>query len=539
MLHDNRNTHGYTATPKDLPSPIRDALSRIAGDVDGRCATLSTRCRDLLSKLVRCASYTSPTDSIRVRNETLSLQMGTSVRTIGRLKSELEAAGWIKRRQVKSRRRGMQVADTWLTGVALAALGLGKGAVDKCAQRYPQARPMRRPPAADASQTLPHSFSKRQSDPSGQGCFDKIEDQKTECSSEQGSGKPLSAAELDILHELQKEFGEHLDGLDAGAKDFEFGDAAATAVAAPTLKGVPNDLVPLALAGLTLGAIRKLMGLASKVGTRLGDVVAVAGQHILKARRAYSYVLKLLRSGKDWAALAAHNPRESKLARKDDGDAWRLTPQEALRIGVSAHALLADSMCALSPCGAVWSIREGVICEAPLSRVERGDWGTPAAHRGTAEDYERLAQRIVAHHESGELRLMSSSEVVCYAAEEAVLSSRLRAAVVPGLSVVDQRQGLAWRFGLHGLEQAELRVLNSRAGARYLPWAHQMQPEFELRLAKLWREGQAVVVGESDLLEIAATRNAAPILTRANSQPSRPAADLLAAFLPKCNINYM
>jgi hypothetical protein len=389
---------------------------------------------------------------------------------------------------------------------------------------------------ADAFTVLPQSSSKRQSSPSGPAAFEKPKDQKRECNTGQGAGKPLSAAELDILREMQEEFGEDLEGLDAAPADpFEFVDAAATADSSlPALEGVPDDLVPLAVAGLTLGAIRKLMGLASRAGTRLGDVVAVAGRHILKARRAYSYVLKLLRSGKDWAALA-RNPGEGKLARKEAGTAWRLTPQEAIQLGSAAHKLLGDGMCAVSACGAVWSVRDGVICEATLSQVERSNWGAPAAHRGTAEGYASLARRIVTRYESGELQLMSSADVVCYAAEEAVISARLRASAGPGLAVVDRVQGLAWRYGLQGLEQAELRALTNRKGVRYLPWAQQRQPGFELRLARLWRDGQATVVEESDLLDLAAARNATSRTTQA-ARPSSPASGLISTFLPSLQI---
>lgn len=66
---------------------------------------------------------------------------------------------------------------------------------------------------------------------------------------------------------------------------------------------LPEDLVQLE-AFLPRTAVFALMGIASKSGTRLSDVVAACGENIAKARHKFAYIRKLLSVPKDFAAVA-------------------------------------------------------------------------------------------------------------------------------------------------------------------------------------------------------------------------------------------
>lgn len=78
----------------------------------------------------------------------------------------------------------------------------------------------------------------------------------------------------------------------------------------PDSQAVPPDLHLLQNCGLTVPAIRKLMGMASKAGHLLGAIVQAAAKHIAKAARPYCYVKKLIASGKDWGAVSAQQEQE-------------------------------------------------------------------------------------------------------------------------------------------------------------------------------------------------------------------------------------
>ena len=289
MQYVNSTTNIYHGTPKDLPGPIQLALARVAGRV-GQCADIKPKARMLLSEFLRCVSYREPEGAVRVRNETLALALGISERSVIRLKKELELDGWISRHQVKSRRRGMQITDVWLTNNALQALGLNKkittSPVDNYSKSYPQVSAMRQPKKTDAL-SIPQSSSKRQVD------NDLLEICNTTIANDSEIEIPLSKSEMEILIKLQDQYGNELDGMDEDEHKEE-----------ETNPQVPKDLSLLANLGLKVPAIRKLMGLASNLGLRLGDIVNVAGKNISNARKTFSYVVKLINSKKDWKSLS-------------------------------------------------------------------------------------------------------------------------------------------------------------------------------------------------------------------------------------------
>jgi hypothetical protein len=113
------------STPiKDFPPLIRNALARAAGCDAGGLGELNVQERNLLCRIVRNVSASSPTESIRVANETLAIALKVSDRTIRRIKARLEEKGWLSRSQIQSRRLGMQISDVWLSEKALHTLGL-------------------------------------------------------------------------------------------------------------------------------------------------------------------------------------------------------------------------------------------------------------------------------------------------------------------------------------------------------------------------------------------------------------------------------
>lgn len=520
-----RDTHGHPPPTRDFPTPIRDALSRIAGRV-GRCAELGATARLLLAELVRCVGYKTPEVPFRVGNDALAAALGASVRSVGRLKLELEMAGWIGRRQVKSRRRGMQVADHWLTPLALDALGLGGPAVDNRRGTYPQATPKRRPTASDAFQTLPQSPSERRPAPTGPGNGEEPEDK--ESSPEQPA---LSEAELEVLRELQAQYGDDLALMDAE----EQGGLPPTIEEqlSPQVAGVPDDLQLLAHAGVTVHGIRKLMGLASRAGVRLADVVAAAGSHIARARKAYCYVLKLLRSGKDWASLA-RAPAPSELAKI--GEEGTGSEERARRFSQEVQGWLGSDGWAVSRrTGVVYAVREGQLEESTLSALASPGDGRlrwmGALNWPSDGQCQVTVRNIRKWLDEGDLEVMPPEAAMGLARGERVLVEQLQQACA---GKVMRGQGAAWRFKLGQLEQTELRVVTSRRGTVSLPWAAQLARGFDLRLARAWRDQQLEIVDEQQLLDAAQTAETPrkqPWLFSAGSPRERGAPVAVGALL--------
>lgn len=259
-MHAAIHAGRLNATPvaKDFPPAIQRALARISGRVGG-LANLRKGPRALLAELVRCASSRRPNDPIRVRNLTLAMALECSERTIARLKAELEASGWLRRQQVITRRAGAQVSDIWLTDMAIDALGLAEPdqtSAGKVGQEGARSCLQRQPSVASAYVDSLQSSSKRQ--PAGL--------------SEEPSHREPAPTSMP----------------EAGSNN-----------------GIPEDLKLLAHKGVSKPGIWRLMALATKAGTRLGQVVCVARNGIEKARHPYAYVLRLLRLGRDWGELEA------------------------------------------------------------------------------------------------------------------------------------------------------------------------------------------------------------------------------------------
>jgi hypothetical protein len=67
---------------------------------------------------------------------------------------------------------------------------------------------------------------------------------------------------------------------------------------------LPADLIELRdVAGLTVGGIRLLMGLASRSGTKLGLIFTATRDLVLASREPFAYLKKLIQSGRDWSQV--------------------------------------------------------------------------------------------------------------------------------------------------------------------------------------------------------------------------------------------
>ena len=265
-----------TDLPRAYPQAITQAADRATDDRIPEMCMLSARARLLLQKIVRCLPKDNPDESVRISNTTFSLVLGVSDRTVVRLKAELEDAGFIHRSQVQSRRRGMQVSDIWLTPPALYLLGLD-----------------------------------------GQG-----KKAKTAC------------AKLACAFSLSQSLSER-----PPKGDFEEKQPKQPKTP-PNTQSVPEDLHLLEDCGIGVPGIRKLMGIATKAGQRLGTIVQAAGKNILNATKPFCYVRKLISSGKDWGAQAEAVQKEDVERAQESIEAaqrqedMKLVEQEASKTGL-------------------------------------------------------------------------------------------------------------------------------------------------------------------------------------------------------------
>jgi len=112
----------------------------------------------------------------------------------------------------------------------------------------------------------------------------------------------------------------------------------------PNSQSVPEDLHLLQDCGLTVPAIRKLMGMATKAGHLLGTIVQATGKRILNATKPFCYVRKLILSGKDWEAQAQAVQKEDMARAQEDAEAeqrqadMELVEQEASKTGLLTSA---------------------------------------------------------------------------------------------------------------------------------------------------------------------------------------------------------
>lgn len=306
---------------KDFPPIIRRALARATGCDSCGLRELSGIQRMLLSRYVRNVNIRDVRKSVRVSTVELSAALHVSDRTLLRVKTELIAKGWLVTHQVQSRRRGMQISDVTFTERALEVLGLLEvadqpAASAKFAEQVKDVEEKNdvTPVLADAFY-LSQSFLKSHSQ--GEPVEVSIQNETVAC-----DGITVSAKQVD-----QKVGEPTFPPLDAEAVEQPV-QAQATEPE-PELRythttDIPPDLAVLESGGLNRFAIFKLMGIATRKGKRLSDVVkAMSRETLLGAKNLYSYMVKLLAVDRDWTtyeapAVARHAAQKAAAQRKHD-----------------------------------------------------------------------------------------------------------------------------------------------------------------------------------------------------------------------------
>ena len=325
----------------DFPPLIGRAVARAAGADGGGLGELDGQERALLVRIVRNVSTAAPAESVRIGNATLAAALRASERTVRRLKSALEAKGWITRRQVQSRRRGMQILDIWLTPHALSTLfGPDDAGLDR-----------RRSGMADALLDSPRSsrqpcgasmISSPQADPAGS---------PAELTQTRSEDSPVA---------LEPSQDAAQQAVDRGAGP--------SVDPSPAAHSLPEDVRMLAeIGGVTVAGVRLLMGLATRTGTRLGDLLAAAGGAVLKARHPFGYARKLIDSGKDWSAIAQEKRRQDS-DRQDAG-------QKLGELQRLVQAMGDGKMYSHQKRQFVWRAEFGHVCQSSVQDAAGGGIG--------------------------------------------------------------------------------------------------------------------------------------------------------------------
>ncbi len=323
----NQNQHPPL---KDFPPLIGRALARISGCDGAGLSELNYQGRMLLARIVRNVCVRKPQESVRVSNNCLAIGLGISDRTVRRIKADLEEAGWITRHQKQSRRHGMQVSDIWLTPVALHTLGLVSDSAATCVPTEKSqvtntttqvqlstvaVDEIVRPTSIEQSQTVGvkhHTPVKNAQCEKNSFTLD-VEKLSSADGSFQASASAILADACCIPLNIQSSTKSH----PSGGFELSTGSAAEVKISevlpadlnkkktfgAPS--ALPEDVAVLETKGLTRFAVFKLMGIATRKGKRLGQIVTAMGEGLFKARNLFSYLNKLIDVERDWSTYKA------------------------------------------------------------------------------------------------------------------------------------------------------------------------------------------------------------------------------------------
>lgn len=315
---------------KDFPPLIGRALSRISGCDGAGLSELNYQGRMLLARIVRNICVRKPEESVRVSNNCLAAGLGISDRTVRRIKISLEESGWITRHQKQSRRHGMQVSDIWLTPAALRTLGLIADATATCVppektQVTSVVTSVPHPAVATVATVVPSTPSEQSHSITG-GCNEKISNslhEKTfpplDLEKSKNDENEIKSSALAILADahcisldIQSSTKSHpaVDfELSTGSTEAQPHEAQPKEFAKKKVFGdqsaLPDDVAILETKGLTRFAVFKLMGIATRKGKRLGQIVTAMGEGLFKARNLFSYVKKLIDVDRDWSTYKA------------------------------------------------------------------------------------------------------------------------------------------------------------------------------------------------------------------------------------------
>lgn len=154
-------------------------------------------------------------------------------------------------------------------------------------------------------------------------------------------------------------------------------------------KQIPEDLSLLEQVGLKPGAIFKLMGEATKMGHRLGQIVRAAAPLIRAAKFPFGYLRKLIDTDRDWANYTcAATLREKEATQAVEVQAQKNTAQAVIEAAMPAGALLTNAAGKQ-----VWMVRYGAVYSCPVSDLDK-----PDSLRGYARvtDLAKMAEAIQA-----------------------------------------------------------------------------------------------------------------------------------------------
>ena len=154
-------------------------------------------------------------------------------------------------------------------------------------------------------------------------------------------------------------------------------------------KQIPEDLALLEQMGLKPGAIFKLMGEATKMGHRLGQIVRAAAPLIRAAKFPFGYLRKLIDTDRDWANYTcAAVLREKEAAQAVEVKVQNNTVQTTIEAAMPVGTQLTNAAGKH-----VWMMRYGAVYSCPV-----GDLDKPESLRGYARvaDLAKMAEAIQA-----------------------------------------------------------------------------------------------------------------------------------------------
>ena len=134
-------------------------------------------------------------------------------------------------------------------------------------------------------------------------------------------------------------------------------------------KQIPEDLVLLEQMGLKPGAIFKLMGEATKMGHRLGQIVRAAAPLIRSAKFPFGYLRKLIDTDRDWATYTC----SAVLREQDAAQAVQVQVQKDTTQAVIEAAMPTGTLLTNAAGKQVWMMRYSAVYSCPVDDLAKAD----------------------------------------------------------------------------------------------------------------------------------------------------------------------
>lgn len=127
----------------------------------------------------------------------------------------------------------------------------------------------------------------------------------------------LDLTGLRVKRGSTRKISSHVQDTFIQSKETTYGPSANAEVTTKNTE-LPEDLRALVCDQLPKTAVFKLMGMATRAGTRLSHIVAVSMQNIQKADHRFAYLKKLINQKKDWNFIAEKLQSEVKAIVEED-----------------------------------------------------------------------------------------------------------------------------------------------------------------------------------------------------------------------------